>query len=46
MRKSILFMLSAAFLFAMAAYQAQVEPPQDMAGSAFKPGEIEVEALQ
>ncbi|MDV4143514.1 hypothetical protein [Shimia sp. FJ5] len=46
MRKPFLFVLSAGFLFAMAAYQAQVEPPQEMAGYAFKPGKIEVETLQ
>ena len=46
MQKSILFMVSAVFLFAMAAYQAQVGPPQEMAGYAFKPGKIEVETLQ
>ncbi len=46
MRKSILFMLSAAFLFAAAAYQARIEPQQTMAGYAFKPGEIAVERLR
>ncbi|MCW9042915.1 MAG: hypothetical protein OQK05_06190 [Pseudopelagicola sp.] len=46
MRKVIPFLLSAVLLFVMAAYQARVGAPLDMAGHRLAPDMIAVEALR